>query len=431
LTAKTPSRTAIGPGAYFTHITDPKFKQNRISVNLIMPLDRETASEYAILPFLLRKGCKSCPDFSRLNARLFELYGAALDADVTKYNGFQILKISIRGIDNRFALQGEDIAAQCAELLCDIVLEPNFDDDGNFPENDIALERQFLIDTIEAEINEKRAYALAQCMSAMCGDEPVSVRRYGYVEKAQAITAKSAADAWRKVIATARIEITFTGPGNPASANALFSRRIGGLKRSPYDFGMIILRDSADTIREVTEEMDLHQCKLVMGFRVAGISTQEKVIAASLFAAMFGGTPFSKLFLNVRERLSLCYYCASRYDVSNRLLFVDSGVELKNAAQTREEILRQLDAIRKSDFTGEDLANTKLFLKNSVMSISDSAGSLETWHLVRTLRGVPGTIEDDCEIIARVTAKDLADIAKSVALDTVYLLSGKEDAPNE
>jgi predicted Zn-dependent peptidase len=194
---------------------------------------------------------------------------------------------------------------------------------------------------------------------------------------------------------------------------------------------MITLRERADTIREVAEEMELHQCKMVMGFRCAGISTQENVIAASLFAAMFGGTPFSKLFMNVRERLSLCYYCAARYDVSNRLMFVDSGVELKNAGQAREEILRQLDAVRRLDFTDEELANTKLFMKNSVKSINDSASSLETWHLTRTLRGVPGTIEDDCAIIDRITANELAEIAKAVTLDTVYLLSGKEDASNE
>ena len=423
-----PIRTAIGPGAYFTHIADPKFKRNRISVNFIMPLDRITASVNAILPFLLRRGSKSCPDFTRLNARLYELYGAALDAEVTKYNGFQILQLSIRGLDDRYALEGEDITASCAALLCDVVFAPNFDDGGLPPAADVALERQNLVDTIEAEINDKRTYALGQCLAAMCGDEPVSIRRYGYVESAEAITPEAVADAWRRVIESARVEITFAGPGDPAPVRELFSGHLRTLERAPHACGLITLRDHAEVVREETEEMDLHQSKLVMGFRCAGITEQEDSLAAQLFAAMLGGTPFSKLFMNVREKLSLCYYCAARYDISNKLLLIDSGVEPKNKQTAQEEILRQLEAMRNGDFTEEDLANTKLFLINYIKSVNDSPSSLASWYLTRTLRGVGGTPYDDCEAIAKIDAEALRRIANNVTLDTVYHLAGKEVA---
>ena len=429
--ADNPTRTAIGPGAYFTHIADSKFKRNRISVNFILPLERASASVNAILPFLLRRGPKSCPDFSRLNARLYELYGASLGADVSKYNGFQILQLSIRGLDDRYALSGEDITAQCASLLCDVVFEPNFGADGLLPAAAVALERQNLIDTIEAEINEKRTYAIGQCLCAMCDDEPVSVQRYGYVECARLITPQAVSDAWRRMIESARVEITFTGPGEPVRTRELFTAQLRALERAPHACGMITLRDRADTVREVREEMDLHQSKLVMGFRCAGILDQNDTLAAQLFAAMLGGTPFSKLFMNVREKLSLCYYCAARYDISNKLLMIDSGVEPKNKQTAQDEILRQLDAMRKGDFTEDELYNTKLFLINSIKSVNDSSSSLASWYLTRTLRGIGGTPAEDCETIAKIEAKALCDIANHTTLDTVYHLAGKEVAPVE
>ena len=151
-------------------------------------------------------------------------------------------------------------------------------------------------------------------------------------------------------------------------------------------------------------------------------------LAAQLFAAMLGGTPFSKLFMNVREKLSLCYYCAARYDISNKLLLIDSGVEPKNKQTAQGEILRQLDAIRSGDFTADELANTKLFLINSIKSVNDSQSALASWYLTRTLRGIGGTPADDCEAIAGIEAAALCNIANNVTLDTVYHLAGKEVA---
>ena len=424
----TPTRIPLGEGATLTQIYDAKFKHNRITAAFILPLEEETAAENAILPFLLRKGCKNCPDFTSLNRRLCELYGASLDGYVSRFNRYQILAVSALGIDNRFALEDEDIASAVANLLCDITLEPNLTAEGEFQEADTALERQFLVDTIEAEINDKRTYAVQQCMAAMCNGEPVAVRRYGSADSALEITPQSAADAWRRMIKTARIEIFFVGPGNADHTAKLFRERLAEVERRPQSLSLISLRNRADEIREITEEMSLQQAKLVMGFRCAGIDTPVDSVAARVFSAMLGGTPFSKLFVNVREKLSLCYYCSSNLDVSNKLMMIDSGVELQNAQTAREEILKQLEAMQRGDFTAEELYNTKLIMKNSLMSLTDRLSALESWYLARALRGDIISPQQDCKLIDAVTADEVIKIAKGITLDTVYLLCGKEDA---
>ena len=424
----TPVHIPLGEGATLTQICDKKFRHNRITAAFILPLAEETASEYAILPFLLRKGCRSCPDFTSLNRRLSALYGASLDGYVSRYNCYQILAISAYGIDNRFALDDEDVVSEMANLLCDIVLDPNFNAETAFPDTDTTLERQFLIDTIEAEINDKRTYAVQQCMTAMCNGEPVAVQRYGSTASAAAITAKSAAEAWRRMVEAAKIEIFFTGPGDANHTAELFRNRLASIVRKPHSLALATLRDHADNIRELAEEMDLQQAKLVMGLRCAGISTTEDSVAARVFSAMLGGTPFSKLFVNVREKLSLCYYCSSHLDLSNKLMMIDSGVEQENASTARKEILCQLEAMQNGDFTAEELYNTKLIMKNSLMSLTDHLSSIESWYLTRSLRGNILSPQQDCELIDAVTAEDVMRIAKGVTLDTVYLLCRKENA---
>ena len=165
-------REKICDGVHFSSVTDSKFKHNRITVNLVTPLDKKTVTANAVVPFLLRKGCRSCPDFTRLNRRLCELYGASLSCDVAKYGGNQVLELSIYGVDRRFTFDNMDVTSQCAQLLAEILFEPNLRD-GFFPEEDVKLERQQVVDAIESLMNEKRAYALSRCRQTMCKGERV------------------------------------------------------------------------------------------------------------------------------------------------------------------------------------------------------------------------------------------------------------------
>ena len=420
-------RAEIGQGVHFSSISDSKFKNNRISVNFILPLSRDSASDYAVVPFLLRKGCKSLPDFTSLNARLAELYGALLDANVSKYNGYQILEVGIDCLDNRYALAGEDLVGQCADLLAEVIFDPKLTAAGLFDAADVELEKQYILDTIAAEINDKRSYALIQCIAAMCEGEAVAVRSYGYPETAKAITARSAAAALRRMMDTARVEIMFTGSGDAERAREVLAERFAGLRRSPVDTALICLRDKAPQAKDVTERLDVNQAKLVMGLRCAGIGQKADLDAYRLFSAMLGGTPFSKCFLNVREKLGLCYYCAARFDAFNRLMIIDSGVEFDNIQKAREEILRQVEAMQRGDFTDEEIHNTKLLTKNSILTTTDRLASIESWYLTQILRGSAVSPQQDMQDIDAVSRAAIIQAANGVTLDTVYLLTGKEE----
>ena len=427
------SRARIGEEVYFSAIQDPKFKHNSITLHLITPLDEETVTANAILPFLLRKGSRSCPDMTRLEQRLCDLYGASLSADVSKTGEYQILSCSIVGVDDRFALAGEKISAGCAQLLGEIVLDPNIVD-GAFPEGDFELERQYLIDTIQAEINEKRAYALNQCRALMCRGTRLAIPKYGWAEKARALTPRAAAERYRELIRTARVEIIFAGCGSPDGAREEFTRLFAGVSRSPAPFAPAPIVERADQVREETVEMDIAQSKMVLGFRTGAISGKEEMDAVKLMAFLYGGTPFSRLFIHVREKRSLCYYCAARFDQNTGIMMVDIGVEKENRDKAREAILEQLAAVAAGDFSDEELDSAKLSYVNSLRSIPDGLGSLEGWYLSQILRGTQVAPEEEAEAVRRVTREAVVAAAGKVTLDTVYFLtskSGKEDPAHE
>ena len=177
-------RAAIAEGVSFAAVQDTKFKHNRLSVSMLMPLEEGKLSERAIVPYILRQGTRKYPDFTRLNERLSDLYGAALEANVDKFGSYQLLNLGMVGIDSRFAFDGEDMVKELANLLADILLDPYLEN-GAFSGKETELEKEYLKDTIEAEINDKRSYALMRCRSIMCQGEALALRKLGTIEEVE------------------------------------------------------------------------------------------------------------------------------------------------------------------------------------------------------------------------------------------------------
>jgi len=418
-------RKEIGKAAFMNSVIEPKFKSDRISLCLVTPLKKETATVNALVPFVLRKGCKSCPDFTELNKKLAEMYGAILDADVAKHADRQIIEISIQFTDDRYAIGGESMVETAAKLLSDIVFEPNLDANGHFPEIDLELEREYLIDTIESDLNDKRVYAIGKALGLLYENEPFGIKRYGYVDDAKAITAESLAEAWQNLIKTSRIEIMFAGTGDPSTAEKVFAERISALEREHFSEGHFEMVDYSP-LKEAEESMDIVQGKLVLAFRMGAPKTEHEKNSARVLSALYGGTAFSKLFMNVREKMSLCYYADSHFERSSGVLIVDCGIEFENREAAQNEIIRQLELVAEGDFTDEEFADTKGAIYNSLGSVGDTLYSVESWYMTGVLEDNVITPKDDKEAIEKITREDVIAAAKKAKLAAVFFLKGGE-----
>lgn len=420
--------TDIGKGVRYSSISDPKFKHNRISVCMIMPLERETVTANALVPFVLKQGYKDCPSFTELNKKLCGLYGANLDAAVDKFGKYQLLSLAVTTIDDCFALDGEKLIEECTRLLCNVLLNPNIADRA-FQGNSVELEKQFLIDTIQAEINDKRIYAAGRCKGIMCEGEPSAIKKYGYEEDVAAITPQSAAEAYWRIIDCSRMEFMFVGSGDPEPAKEILKKAFAGMERTAcVQVEQLPYKTQVEQSKEVTEVMNVAQAKLVMGMRVGVPKDEREMAALRLMSSLYGGTPVSLLFKNVREKLSLCYYCISRFNRNTGILMVESGIEDSNKEKAIAEIKAQLDAIREGKFTEEELRHCKMILATSLKATTDSLSALENWYLTQLLRGTNVSPDEEYQLLESITAQEISAMAQTVVLDTTYLLTGKPQA---
>lgn len=415
----------ISSGVNFNAITDKRFKTNRISINFVTKLDKKLVTTNALIPQLLKKGYEGCNNFTELNRKLENLYGAFINADVQKKGDYQILTLCITGIDDRFSLENESIIQKMSEILCNMAFKPIIKD-GGFPKEQVDLEKNYLMDSIDAELNEKRLYAINNAINLMCKDEPYGLPVHGFKDKVSDITPKSAKEQYDKVIKTSRIEIIFSGCGDDSKALGVFKEAISTVSRKYLEIEPIKVHPANAKVNEDTEIMKVSQSKMVLGFS-SGVTIKDmQAPAMRLMVAVLGGTPSAKLFVNVREKLSLCYYCAAHYDITKGIVLIDSGVENKNIKKAKEEIIVQLNLIKNGEFTDDEISNATLALKNAFSSVYEHLSSIESFYLGQILSGINSSPDAEKLKLDSITRQDIINAANKVNLDTVYVLTGNE-----
>ncbi len=418
------NRREIMQDVFLTYLPAQHFKTSRLTLNLVTGLDRASASANALLPAVLRRGTVRCPDMESLSAVLDTLYGANIDYTVRKKGERQCVGFAAGFIDDGFTPHGEKLLEPVAQQLGELLLEP-VTRDGCFLSEYVDSEKANLIDAIRALKNDKRDWADIRLMQEMCAGEPYSVLRLGDEETAGAITADALYRHGQELMASSRVELIYCGGAEERRVEDAVLSALARLPRGSQTPLPPVRRAAAPaTPRCINETMDVTQGKLAMGYRC----TSDDYPAMVLANLIFGGTSNSKLFLNVREKYSLCYYASSSYARSKGILTVSSGVEVTDFERAEEEIERQLHAVQQGDWEDWEQEGALQAIRTSLLSLTDSQGALENFYLGQIASGATETPEELASSLQQVTKERIVAAARTVTPDTVYFLRGKEEA---
>ena len=411
-----PVRREIAPEVCLNYVRSDKFKTGTLSMQFITPLDEKTASFGALLPSVLRRGTMTHPDMRALSTALDLLYGSSIGCTVRKKGENQCIGFAASFIDEAFVPGGEKLLEPMCDLLGELLLDP-VTRNGRFLSDYVESEKQNLVDAIRGIINDKRDYADLRLLQEMCRGERYGVDKFGTIARVEKITNQTLFRYYQELLSTAHLELFYCGSADYERVKGALFRALAPLMRGRVVPPVIAEKCSApETPREITERMDVTQGKLSMGWRV-GTNDASAMMLANL---IFGGYSNSKLFLNVREKLSLCYYVGSRLSTHKGLLTVTSGIDVKNYERARAEITAQLDAVRTIRSVASDLRAT-----------ADAPDALAWYWLNRTVQGLDIDPAEMAALVEEVTRTDVTDIAAGVVCDCVYLLKGTEETADD
>lgn len=410
------------PGVTLRVFRDTRFKQGCLSVQLIRPMSAEEAALNALLPNVLLRGTQPHPTLRAITEHLDMLYGASVSPFVRRVGDYQTTGLYLSFMDDRFALPGDQVMAPMLSFLREVLLDP-LTDKGCFLPALVESEKKNLISTIESDLNDKRVYAIRQLLKCMCREDTFGIPRIGETEQVAAITPERLWQHYQKVLRTSPVELFYTGSADIDQVASLLRPIFASLSLTPAALPpQSSLRPCGG--EDKVEILDVAQGKLCMGFVTPITNRMPQFPAMQVMNTLFGSGMTSKLFLNLREKMSLCYSIGSSYYGSKGIVVVSAGIDFQQEALTRQEVLRQLDACRKGEITEEELTAAKEALLSTLRATHDSPSAIEGYYATAALSGLTLTPQSYMDAIEKVTLADVVSAANTLTLHSTYFLKG-------
>ena len=411
------------PGVTLRTYPDRRFKQGCLTFQIVRPMRAEEATMNALLPAVLLRGTEKHRDLRDITLRLDELYGASVGALVRRVGDYQTTGLSCGFIEDRFCIPGDQVLAPMIDFIRELLFEPILEE-GGFCKSFVESEKKNLIATIESELNDKRVYAMGRMVKTMCKADSYGVPRLGDVESAAAIDPVTLYRHYQKILKESRIDIFYVGTAKLEDIAAMVMPLLQSIERNYQPLpNQTPFQDAGGA--DVVEEMDVTQGKLCMGFVTPITNRDRDFVPMQLMNTIFGAGMTSKLFVNVREKLSLCYSVGSGYYGSKGIVTVSAGIDFDKELKTREEILRQLQAMKDGDISAQELTAAKEAILSSLRGTHDSPGSIEGFYATSALSGLGLTPAEYMEAIYSVTIDQVVAAAQTVKLHTTYFLKGE------
>jgi len=406
-----------------------RFKMSRFSINFVVNSDKYRSPLYKMILSVMMRGSEKYPTITEINKALDERYDATVTYGSVRMGDKSVYKISCRLLKDRYVFAGDDtrVLDEVLDILSDILFHPRRDEDGLLLSSYVESEKKIEIDNINARINDPKSYSSEQCSRHMFKGTKYEVFG-GDCELVSGFTPRELTDNIEKFFEECRVECFYIGDEPHERVAALIEEKFPFQNASDSS---IVYRESAfegdrREAQYIEDEKEISQGRLVLGYRCSTVLSDKDYFDMLLFNEMFGGGSVSKLFINVRERQSLCYYCYSSLHSATGTIKVECGIDPLKKDDALREISAQLDAMKNGDFSDSELESARRTLIAGLRQINDSPSSMEAFALRRMLAGVENSPEGSCDRIMSATRKDIIAAAKKIALDTVYFMNGTD-----
>lgn len=419
------SEIAVFNGIRVYKIETNKFKTNSINIFFHDNLSRENASKNALLPAVLRRGSVNFPTIQDISLYLEELYGATFDCGVSKKGENQIIQFYLDFISDKYTNGKADLTNKAFDLLFEIITQP-VTENGVFKREYMEQETKNLKELIESRVNDKVQYGVDKCLEVMCEDEPFGIFEYGNIEDLNKIDGEGLFQHYKYFLETLPVYVFISGDINKEQTNYIVDKlksiKRGNIKTLPQ----VNVERHVSKVREVTEEMNVNQAKLSIGFRTNTAPNSEDYYKLMVYNSILGGGLHSKLFLNVREKNGMAYYVFSRLEKFKGLMVISGGIEISNRDRAYDVIMNQFEDMKKGIISDYEFESSLKSIETGIKSLKDSQLQVVDFNLSQIIAGTKDSPDDIINKVKKVTKQDVIDIAKRIEMDTVYLLTSKK-----
>lgn len=405
-----------------------QFKTIGIKLDFVTPLKATAITARALMAQVLETSTAAYPTQTALARQLSAMYGASFGITVLKLGTQHIVRLTCSVVDEQYLGAYSDelpLFERAMNLLKAVLFEPLLPH-GNFDPVTFKQQRQNLLTAIQSLDDDKQYLANRRIQEILFADQPTqAMSALGDLTTLKELSATDILGTYHDMLAHDAVHVAVIGDVTAQRVQAAL-QTWPLTPRTVTDTSLYYRWDAKAAVQIGDDEAPIVQAKLNLAYRLPVYRNDADFMAAVVFNAVFGGSPLSLLFTNVREKASLAYYASSNYSPYTGTVSVQSGIQAQNQQQVQTIIGQQLADLRAGKLDSKLLAEVKAGLLNARLSALDSPQNRLSGRLNGRLTQVTTSLEQWQAELAAVTVADVKRVANKTQLQAIYCLHGGE-----
>lgn len=392
-----------------------QFKTNVISIVLRIPLTRQNATKTALLAEVLKNGCKQYPSRKAVCQKMDDMMGSVFDISIVKKGKEQILLFYLETVKHE-----KELLEQSFDFLQNMLFCPLQEGKG-FPKKIVEIEKKVLEEKIKSRQDDKKEYSKIRCLEEMCKQNTFGIFADGYIEDLKEIDEMILLMHYNNMLKHSKIEIIMTGDENQKNEMIALAEKMSFKTDFLWQVESENIKQS-HTVQKINEILHIAQSRIVLGFDTHVMPEQKEFASLLVCNELFGGSPTSLLFQNVREKEGACYDISSFLFRLYPILMVKAGIEKQYYNTAIDVIQNCLKILQQKKVDSEILEQAKQNIIRYYISMKDSQTALMDFTLNEWILKTNRTIEQFIKEIEQVTTEDVQKRANEINLNIIYFL---------
>lgn len=405
------------------HIHTSKFKTIVAGVIFTSKLTKKYLAEKVLLSSMLVKTCKDYPNEQEYLKYLRGMYDTNIFADISKRGKTLQIMFTSNIVNPKYLNNSSNLFEETLTMLKNTLLEPYLIN-NKFTKELLDKEKRLLIEEIKAQYNNKRLQAIVGLIDNMFKNETYKIYSGLRIEEVESVTIESLTDAYQELLNDSCYGFVI-GEEDAENIKKVFSNfdtitsKVDSFEYIDYENKKI------KEVNEVVEVKDTNQSVLAMGFRTNIRLFENLYYPMCVMNGMLGGFFHSTLINEIREKEGLAYYIVSEYVPQKGFLAITSGINASDFEKVKIIINKIIDDYQSGKISNENLQMTKETMINGILEGDDSLlGLLNDIYRCAEHPNKALDLTTRIKKIEEVTLEQVIACAKSLTLDTIFLLKG-------
>ena len=415
----------INSGVNLVVLPTTQFKTLHIAIDFVAPALTSNISARSLLSYLMAVSTRQYPTQQEVAQKTIDLYGAQYQTDVYRFGQTHHVRVTLQLPAPDYIDDGNDLLVDAFNFLQEMIFDPLLDGQ-KFDRKVFVKEQQSLINELESIKDDKPRYAISQLRNITYDVPNLQSSSAGDIDLVKNLTPESLYTAYQNMISSDLVNIVVLGNVNESDVESIIKDWSISPRRLPVlqPFYRQALRPA--TVEKKQYQRDINQAMLTLAMRLNVPPLDKQRFAAMVMNALLGGSPLSKLFMNVREKASLAYSIYSKWQYDTGFLLIAAGLDADKVVQAEKMIDEEILAIQNGDFEDKVVTSIKKSLINDYLSQQDSPNSQIETAFSRLLTGSETSESEWIKQVQAVTANDIRLVAKKLQIQSRFILLPKE-----